>query len=97
MIVLKILGKIIALPLILILSVLWLLLYIFMHLSGIILIPCVFIFGMGSLYFLFKTSWFDFGIMSCITVAGFLFLTFEGFIVVLLDEERSRLARFLFS
>ena len=55
MIVLKILGKIIALPLILILFILWLLVNVFMHVSVFILIPCVVLFGVAGVYFLFRT------------------------------------------
>ena len=90
MIVLKILGK-------MILSVLWLLLYIFMHLSGIIVIPFVFITGVACIYFLFKTSWFNFGMMAFFASAGTLFFILEGTIIVFIEEARSGLARFLLS
>lgn len=97
MIVLKIIGKIIALPLILILFILWLLANAFMHLSVFILIPCVTLFGAAGIYFLFKTSWFNFGMMTAFAVAGTLFIFLEGFVVVLLDGARSGLKNFLVS
>lgn len=97
MIVLKVIGKIIALPLILILFVLWLLVNAFMHVSGIVLIPCLVLFGGASLYFLFRTSWFNFGMMTFFTVAGMLFMFLEELIVVLLEEAREGLRNFLVS
>lgn len=97
MIVLKILGKIIALPLILILFILWLLVNVFMHVSVFILVPCVVLFGVAGVYFLFRTSWFNFGMMTGFTVVGITVMFLEGFIVVFLEDARRGLKDFLLS
>ena len=97
MIVLKIFGKIIALPLILILFILWLPVNVFMHISVFILVPRVLLFGAAGVYFLIRTSWFNFGMMTALTLARTLFVFLEGFVVVMLEDAREGLKNFLFS
>ncbi|MGN0241623.1 MAG: hypothetical protein ACI4CS_08050 [Candidatus Weimeria sp.] len=97
MTILKMIGKMIALLLIPVLFLLWLLVNIIMHLSGIILIPCLLLFGVAGIYFLFKTSWFNFGMMTALTVAGTIFMFLEGVMIVLLEDARNGLKNFLFS
>jgi hypothetical protein len=97
MLALRVIGKILSVPLIILTALVALAANAAINLSGIVLVPLLLVVGGYDIYFLIMMRWTDVFITTLI--GGILFLVFFGaaLIIALLEEARDGLIRFLHS
>lgn len=97
MLVFKIIGKILSIPLIILTAVAAFIANLITNLSGIVLVPLLVIVAGYDIYFLIMTRWLDVCITTVIGVGLFLVLFAASFVIAVLEEARNGLIRFLHS
>lgn len=97
MLVFRIIGKILSVPLILIIAIAAFLANAVTTLSGLVIIP-VFLIVLGyDIYFMISMNWLHVFITSLIGAGLFLIYFGAAFIIAILEETRNGLIRFLHS
>ena len=97
MFILKLLGKIIAIPMILATNILFYIVCIFARIYGLAAALVNFIAMVGVIMFLFKQNWFQFGIGVAMLVVSYLALDAWGVIILFIAKVREVFTDILFA
>ena len=93
----KIIGKIAAVPALLLVGIFWLLAKIAYHISGSVLIILMMFMGIGVLYYVVLQEWHNVIFLGCAEAAGATLLFGAAFIICISETIRDGLTGFLLS